>query len=182
MTPQYPATRIRSILVICGVISILVSRTVAPLEAWSVILLIVQLVALDMILKESTVFFTGYFRFISLCIGVLIIGALFKIMHWPGADQMVLISMSGIAVIYTIRVLHKKRLRFLDISKWAWLITGITSSLLSFLHQPYAQLAAYISMGMFFMMMLAFFIAPKEDNPVQESQETDTTNVPLDQL
>lgn len=46
---------------------------------------------------------------IRLAVVVLIFGALFKIMHWPYAHDLMLISSITIAILYTLRFLFKKK-------------------------------------------------------------------------
>lgn len=64
---------------------------------------------------------------------VLIFGALFKIMHWPYANILMLIGSSLIALLYSIRFIVKKNKECLDYIKVVmillWIITYINSAL-----------------------------------------------------
>lgn len=62
---------------------------------------------------------------IIFCLGLMIIGGLFKIMHWPGANQMLIASMFSLVLLYAISIgliLTKKVHR-----KFVWIIAALIS-------------------------------------------------------
>ncbi len=68
---------------------------------------------------------------IRLALIVLIIGALFKIMHWPNSKELMLIGALSVAVLYTIRFLNKAHKKTLDYIK--------LSLILLWLHNYFVQ-------------------------------------------
>jgi hypothetical protein len=72
---------------------------------------------------------------------LVIISAVFRILHWPGGAELLMISMSSLAVYYFISTYFPSPLENVY-ATIAWKIVGITSSicvigiLFSFLHMP----------------------------------------------
>jgi len=143
-----------------------------------VIATILQLVGLNMILKESTLLFTNYFRFISLCFAVYIVGALFKIMHWYGSDQLLLFSIAGVGIIYFFRTINKKPKYLLDVIKCVWVMMECVSSLATILHQPNADILSITSFTLFIILCGIFILYPQQRHVLPESFE----EKPLDQV
>ncbi|MGJ8548417.1 GldL-related protein [Winogradskyella wichelsiae] len=54
---------------------------------------------------------------LRLSVIVLIFGALFKIMHWPFANNLMLIGAVSLAILYTIRFIKKKEEIFIRLCK-----------------------------------------------------------------
>jgi len=179
---HYPAFMIRGILVTLGLCGILINAYFGELNAYGIILMIVQLVALDLILQESKIYNTHYVRVLYIAAAGWIFGAMLKILHMPYSDSVLTASMVVAAIIYTIRFIQKDKKRLLDFTKWLWLLFGIATVFLFMIHHVWAELMQYISLGMFFAMLLMFFIAP--DKPMEENQERkkDLTDAPLDSL
>ncbi len=55
-------------------------------------------------------------------------------MHWPGSTTLLIVGLSGIAIIYTLRFLKKSIKELLDIMKWGWVITTTITSLSVSMH------------------------------------------------
>jgi hypothetical protein len=51
---------------------------------------------------------------LRLCLALLIIGAMFKIMHWPFSDLIICTSLTAIPVLYSFRYIHKQKKSFDD--------------------------------------------------------------------
>lgn len=83
----------------------------------------VNLLGINLLVKNGTLRKTTYFKLISVFIGLLIFGAMFKVMHWPGASIILIISLIGIPLIYTIHFLKKTIKNILDFLKLAWVLT-----------------------------------------------------------
>lgn len=174
----YPATTIRLILIIIGISGILLRNMVGSNDTVTTILFIIQLVALDAILKESDIFTTIYFRVIQVAISIYIIGSLCKIMHWPGADFLLIAAISLVVIIYIVRTVNKKQINILDITKCCWVISVCFTAIASLLHLPLANVGSYINLGLFGAMLLLFFLSPVKESR-EEKKHYDT---PLDQV
>ena len=87
-----------------------------------------------MLIRNGTLTKTIYFKFIMFCWAIITIGALFKIMHWPGGAIMLTVGTLGITVIYTIRFIKKTTKTQLDIMKWVWVVVAYTSGLCLIMH------------------------------------------------
>ncbi len=153
----YPATTIRLILIIVGVIGILLNRSG---DAITTILFIIQLVALDLMLRESTIYCTQYYRAILIAMFFYIIGALFRILHWEGQELFLIIAFTGVALAYVLRTINKKQKVLLDYIKCTWVISVCTTAFLTIMHQPYSDIGNYVNLGLFGVMLLLFFISP----------------------
>lgn len=83
----------------------------------------VNLFGLILLLRNSSLTKTIYIRIISFLIAIIIIGAMFKIMHWPGSAIMLSIGLIGIPIVYSFRFIKKTVKQLLDILKLAWVVT-----------------------------------------------------------
>ncbi len=178
MKSRYAPFSIRLILILIGISGILLSWFTHTWEVITMVIFIAQLVCLELMLKESTIFLTVYFRLISICISIYIVGALLKILHWEGGDLLLLISLAGIALVYMLRTITKKGIQFLDILKAAWVAVACANTIFRIFHWQYAELLAYLNLGLFIAMFVFFLITPeqtrKEDLPYREK--------PIDQI
>jgi hypothetical protein len=168
---------------IIGILTILTDSIFGMTNWVSVIILIIQFVALDLIFRESSLFTTNYFRLIQICISIYIIGLLFKIMHWQGSDILLIIPAAGIAIIYIVRTFNKKDYVALDFAKCAWVISMCFSGIAQVLHLPFADAGAYINLGLFVLMLLLFLTAPADKrNEYVRVHEPASEDVPLDRV
>jgi len=154
---SYPATTIRLILIIVGVVFILLNRSG---EAITTILFIIQLVALELMLRESKIYFTYYYRAILISMFFYIIGALFRILHWEGQALFLNISFAGVALTYLLRTINKSHKILLDYIKCAWVVSVCITASLTVMGRPYSDVGNYVNLGLFGLMLLLFFISP----------------------
>lgn len=147
-------------------------------NVYEVIFFIIELVCLELILKESTIFHTVYFRLIYVCVSVYLIGATFKIMHWFGGDEILLISISGIALVYLVRTIYKRTHILLDYIKCAWVMCAALSSLIHLFHWPYGEITGYFTLGLFVLMFILFLLTP--ENPSKDDYTYE--DKPIDQI
>jgi hypothetical protein len=169
-TSPYPSTTIRLILIIVGVVGILLNRSG---DAITTILFIVQLVALDLMLRESKIYYTVYYRAILISMFFYITGALLKIMHWQGSDLLLIISFTAVALAYLLRTINKKNKILLDYVKCAWVVSVCTTAYLTLMHLPYSDIGNYVNLGLFGVMLLLFFISPPattNQTPIDEGE------------
>jgi len=92
-------------------------------------LLIVNIFGLAMLLRNGSLTKTIYFNIILISLAIIIIGCLFKIMHWPGSLILLPVGLLGVAIVYTFRFFHKKDKNRFDTLKWLWVITTYATSL-----------------------------------------------------
>ena len=86
---------------------------------------------------------------LRLAIGVLLMGALFKIQHWPLADALLIIGVTAVVVLYVPRYLAKPERRFMDHVKLLLVLSWPTGYLFSVMHWPYASVFSYVAAPLF---------------------------------
>ena len=62
---------------------------------------------------------------LRIAIVILIFGALFKIMHWPYANNLMLLGGASIGILYTIRFVYKREKTILDYVKLAMILIWV---------------------------------------------------------
>ncbi len=93
-----------------------------------------QLIGIFMLLSNGTTLKTLYWKLILVFIPIILLGTLFKIMHWHLADPLLLVGLFAIPSIYFIRFITKKERGHLDILKWLWVLTAFVFSALILMH------------------------------------------------
>lgn len=88
-----------------------------------------NLIGLIMLLYNGTIFKTAYFLVIIFWFCIAVIGVVFKFMHWPAANLLVLVSVLGILLTYTVRFFKKQEKQRLDVLKLLWVITFLLGAL-----------------------------------------------------
>lgn len=85
-------------------------------------------------LTQHTDFFkTLYFKAIAALLGTVIVGALFQLMHWPGATIILSVSLLAIAVTYGLRFAYKDEKNRPDKLKLAWVLVAYLGTALFFM-------------------------------------------------
>lgn len=74
---------------------------------------------------------------IRICVSILLIGLLFKIMHWPFANALLLITISAILIFYSIRFILKTKKEILDYVKWFLVVSWSINFFANGLHLFY---------------------------------------------
>lgn len=104
--------------------------------------------------------FNGPVRF---AIGILLIGVMFKVMHWTGGNLITSIAFGLILVLYGAKVVNKKKRIPLDFIKLIligfWCIQGV----LKINHLPYSSIFIYgfwITVAVW--LILEVFLEPEE--------------------
>ena len=72
-----------------------------------------------------------------LSVGILFIGILFKVHHYPYANLIVVFGFSSIAILYLLRFLYKKPKKLIDFLKLLLVLFWTINGILSLLHFPY---------------------------------------------
>ena len=125
---------IATLIALGGIIALMLSYVETGYLFLSFGLSIVNLLGFIMLVRNSSLTKTTYFRFISIFIAIVIVGAMFKIMHWPGSAIMLTIGLMGIPSIYTFRFINKSVKRQLDIMKLIWVLTTYITALGVIMH------------------------------------------------
>lgn len=76
---------------------------------------------------------TPYFKLIACCLVGVAIGALFYLMHWPGATVTLSVSLLAVAVIYALRFANKAERNRSDKLKLAWILVAYIGTALFFI-------------------------------------------------
>ena len=95
---------------------------------------IVNFLGFIMLLKNSSLTQTIYFRYVSIFIAIIIFGSMFKIMHWPGSAIILTIGLIGVPIIYLIRFINKPIKNQIDIIKLAWVVIAYITALGVIMH------------------------------------------------
>ncbi|MFA7445178.1 MAG: hypothetical protein WCY89_04475 [Flavobacteriaceae bacterium] len=93
-----------------------------------------ELAGFFMLFLNGTFIETRYFRILKAIIAIIIIGALFKIMHWNYGDLILTIGFVGVIITYFFSFLKKPIKKRLDYLKLAWVIVTYIGGILRFLH------------------------------------------------
>jgi uncharacterized membrane protein len=89
-----------------------------------------------------------------LVLGVAIIGALFKILHWPGANILLILGLSWLAIVSFIRsayVQERSTQGYLNGLSNALMIIGV---LFKMMHWPHAMMMLYIGIALWVVSLL----------------------------
>ncbi len=114
---------------LCLVYSLLVGQNVFTQSLLELSFSIAQLYGLLLIFKAGNLQFSKHFRFMQAAFAVGLIGALFRVLHWPGAKILMLGATMAIVLIYTIWVFQKPVKKPLDWAKLLWLLSTELSAL-----------------------------------------------------
>jgi hypothetical protein len=122
------------ILVTLGLVGLLTSLDSGLTAQAEIILGVAEKVALIMMLANGTFYSTRYFTITKFLIGIVIIGALMKILHLPNADVILLTPFAAMAVVYTIHFSRKRPKTYLDVMKLLTVIVTLFPGPLKILH------------------------------------------------
>ena len=98
------------------------------------LLLIAQDIGIIMMLINGTFWGSRHFKIARVVIVVVLLGMTMKIMHYTGADEVLVISLSLLWALYFIHFLSKKSKSVLDYLKVIMLLLFISLGILSALH------------------------------------------------
>lgn len=108
--------------------------------------------------KNGTFQHSRLSRFTGLSIAMIIIGTMFKLMHWPGAAVLFGLAIILIVVLYTIHFSSKHPKQFLDWGKLLILILVLSGRSFRFFHWKNAYELQYISSFIFLSFILYYII------------------------
>ena len=90
--------------------------------------------ALILMIQNGRFIETAHFQKVQFCVVMVIVGALFRLMHWPFGNGIACLGLVGIASVYTVWFLKKKRKSLLDFLKVLWVVTAFIYAALRLLH------------------------------------------------
>jgi hypothetical protein len=113
--------------------------------------------ALILLLRQGTLVNSKpFFQLILVFLGLTVIGALMKIMHWPFASPILLIGLVCTPIIYVLHFLKKHSKHRLDVLKLTWVIIFYTRAIFAILHIPFTYEMQSME-GILFLIMFADF-------------------------
>lgn len=94
-----------------------------------------RLSALYFLIKYGTLVTNKFYRtLIKFGVIVSVVGAMMKIMHWPFADELLIIGLISTPLVYSIFFLKKETKSGLDFLKLAWVNSAYFTSLFTIMH------------------------------------------------
>jgi len=114
-----------------------------------------QLLGLWLLVRNGTILGTVYARVMLFLGGLLLLGAAFKILHWAGANPLLVVALAGIALTYSLRFFRKREKGRLDVLKLLFVLAFSSNALLTFLHLAPRE-AAYVPPMLLWLAVLDF--------------------------
>jgi hypothetical protein len=116
------------------------------------------------LLKNGSFFQSRYFRLVWLAFALIILGFLFKVMHWPFSGPLLIIGMLIIPVIYLIHYYHKPEKEALDLLKLIWVLSFFILKLLLMFHWVRDDYNMVLINGiLFFLIIVLVFYEERKD-------------------
>jgi len=112
-------------------------------------------------------------RLIFVSVGILIIGLLYKIMHWPYASIFILSGFGGILFFYSAKFFLKKNKIALDFLKWIVVILFCFRATFIIMHWPYVLV---FNILFFASLILLFFFWVLKPNNQSNSDSKQTVS------
>jgi hypothetical protein len=104
-------------------------------EYWTLMgLRISEFAGFFMLLANGTFLKTKYFRYFIGLFSIVLIAALFKILHWSHSATLLIIGFIGIKIVYFFSFMNKPIKKRLDYLKLAWVIAAYGIGLLKILN------------------------------------------------
>ncbi|MFN0276281.1 MAG: GldL-related protein [Chitinophagales bacterium] len=147
----------------------------------SLLLAFAEFYLINLMVRNGNILKGKYYRYIFIGLSIIIIGALFKILHFPYADQMLITGCCVVAIAYILWTFYKRPTYFLDILKCLWLLTTITAILIRFLHFPYSEYLITSNFAIFITMTFVYFKYPHQRH-TGAMKERENDNTPIDQV
>jgi hypothetical protein len=117
------------------------------------------------LLKNGSFFQSRHFRLISLAFAVIILGSLFKIMHWPFSGPLLIIGMLIIPAIYLIHYYLKSKKESLDFLKLIWVLSFFALKLSLLLHWYKDDYNMVLINGILFFLIIVLVFYERRKEP-----------------
>lgn len=99
-----------------------------------------------------------YVRILYFLLGVMCIGAMLTVVHWPYGRILILITLMGIPVVYTSYFISKTQKTILDTTKLVYIVLLYMAIAFRFYHLPYAILLQVASFIFFYVLLILFLL------------------------
>lgn len=106
------------------------------------------------LLKQGQFVTTNYYRGIYVGIALNILGALFRIQHYPGAAILIALGSLTIAISYFLYFIKRRTDKLLTFIKFLFVLFTVSSRFMIIHHWPYAALLFYCSVVLLFGLLI----------------------------
>ncbi|MBL3657609.1 hypothetical protein [Fulvivirga sediminis] len=97
-------------------------------------LMVFETIGFFILLMNGTLIKSKYFRYVKVSIGILLLGALVRVLHLPDATYLAACSYLGFVVIYICSFINKPFRKRSDYLKLLWVFATFVEGILNFLH------------------------------------------------
>lgn len=111
------------------------------------------------LLYQGTFFRSKLWRWMNIAIPLIMIGAVLKIMHWPGSSYAILAGFTTVCVIYSIHFFRKNSKRLYDVALYCWALSTMVVSQLVFFHLVRKDVIDFIPSIAYGFTLIAFFLS-----------------------
>jgi hypothetical protein len=119
---------------------------------------LIRLFIIYIIAKNGTTLKTRpYAQLFSLLASVVIVGVLFKILHWTGANSILLGGFFAFAALYTVRFILKPTHKLTDFLKWLWVLIEATAIAFKISHWKYGDELVSIEQVVFLALVFSVY-------------------------
>lgn len=126
------------------------------LSAYPLYFFLAKVLMIIMLLAHGTFYGSRSFQLVFISIGVLILGALFKILHIVGADMMLSLGAFMIPIVYLIYFVRKESRRVIDYFKLMTVAFTFIPMPFLFLHVVEKDVADYYSIAGDILILIVF--------------------------
>ena len=154
--------KLKTAIIICGLLTLIGliqdvyfdSKTPMPPPYFTIIAMILTVVLIFRhgTLKNNTIII----RIISISIGIIFIGELFKILHYPGANIFLFSGIVSISLAYLVHFIKKTDKQMLDFIKVIWVCSFCLFMLVAFFHLNYRSELKVIESMLFILLLIVF--------------------------
>lgn len=130
------------------------------------LIIVAENLGIIMMLVNGTFVSTRLFKIVLLILGLVVLGFLFKIMHLPGADELLLYPYIVLFSLYFIHFLKKKSKRRIDVLKLVMLMSFLVPPpfiMLRIISEDHREVIVLATHILFWLTFLEFlYTSPKE--------------------
>lgn len=98
------------------------------------------------IIKNGTFIYSPEYRFVKLGIAIILVGTMFKIMHWPFATPILGLGCISFSIVYLYYLIQKNQTRWSDFIKLIFVLTVSIGRLFKMFHWPYSKEITIVGM------------------------------------
>ncbi|MBC8045585.1 MAG: hypothetical protein H7Y00_02185 [Fimbriimonadaceae bacterium] len=145
------------------------------------VLSVLQLYFANVIIRNGNILKSNHYRYIFIGLAIVIVGALFKILHLPYADLLICCGYAFIGIIYISWTAFKKPVYLLDILKCVWVLSVLANGIFKLYYFPYQLYIIIMSCAVFIAMLSVYYLYPhqRHTNALKIREDKD---IPFDQV